>query len=154
MSLVIIILSLFRVNSFAKSKDSVVYGDRYPVKKGYIYPFNPPPGRLVDPSGIEHIYSKEDDVFALMEGKMTRIFKLDSTDKEEHVVIVNRDTVVAYGNLVTIYKKVGDTVHRGELIGKIGKGIHADRYLLYFCIVVRFKTMMGRELIEFLKRYN
>lgn len=64
------------------------------------------------------------------------------------------DTGVVYGNMNCIYKKVGDTVHKGDLIGKIKKNVTYERYELIFGIIIGKKSMLYPEYIGFLKRYK
>lgn len=148
---------LLNVNSFSQTKnDMVAFIYKRPVKEGYIYVYTPGPGSLTDPVPYVFIYSKESDVFALMEGKVLRTFKMVDEGDHDHVIIKNKDTSVVYGNLSPIYKKVGDTVYRGELIGKMKKdieGVH-DRYELIFGIMVGLKGMIYTEYIKFFKGYK
>jgi hypothetical protein len=148
---------LLNVNSFSQTKnDTVEYIYKHPVKEGYIYFHNENSGRLVDPVPYVFIYSKESDVFAFMEGKVLKTFKMGDEREHDHVIIKNKDTAVVYGNLSSIYKKVGDTVYRGELIGKMKKdieGVH-DRYELIFGIVVGLKSMIYTQYIEFFQKYK
>ena len=155
--ILVVVVLLCYVNSFSQTKyDTVAYIYKRPVKEGYIYVYTPGPGSLADPVPYVFIYSKESDVFAFMEGKVLRTFKMDDEGEHDHVIIKNKDTAVVYGNMSPIYKKVGDTVYRGELIGKMKKeieGVH-DRYELIFGIMTGLKSMIYTEYIEFFKKYK
>jgi murein DD-endopeptidase MepM/ murein hydrolase activator NlpD len=149
----LVALFFISLNSFSqKRSDSIEFVYKYPFRVGYIYHYNPEEGRIICPSGIESIYSKESDVFALMEGKVRRIFNTDSTIDSDNLLVVNKDTCVVYGNIATLFKKVGDIVYKGELIGKVGKDNTSDRYELVFCILINNKP--PKNYADFLRKYN
>lgn len=143
---------LISLNSFSqKSKDTVAHFSKYPVKEGYIYyPKNEYPGHN-EPASSVSIYSKENEVIALMEGRVKRIFNLEGAD---FVVINKVDTAVVYGNMDNVFKKVGDPVHKGDLIGKIKMDADYERYELVFCILIGKKSMLFPEYIKFLKKFK
>jgi hypothetical protein len=152
----LIFMLLLGVNSFSqKNNDTVAYVNKYPVKEGYIYYYIENEGRLVDPVPYVFIYSKENDVFAFMEGMVLRTFKMWDEGDDDCVIIKNKDTTIVYGNLDTIYKKVGDTVYRGEQVGKMKKDIEVtyDRYELVFGIMIGLRGMIYPQYIDFFKKY-
>jgi murein DD-endopeptidase MepM/ murein hydrolase activator NlpD len=139
------------LNSFSqKSRDTAMKIYKYPVKEGVIYKFeNPPAGRLINIGSGVDIYSKESEVFAFMQGKISRVFSIDDYD---YVLIRNKDTSVVYGNMDTVLKKAGDTVYKGELIGKLKKDADQDEYELSFDIMKGVKGLISAYNIELLKK--
>lgn len=76
-TLMLMLLELMNVNSFSqKSKDSVAYISKYPVKEGYIYYYKDELPSYNDPAPYVFIFSKDDDVGALMAGRVKRIFNI------------------------------------------------------------------------------
>jgi hypothetical protein len=73
---------------------------------------------------------------------------------DDYVMIIKGDTGTVYGNMDSIFKKVGDTIHKGELIGKIKKDVTYERYELVFSIIICKKSMVYPEYINFLKQYK
>jgi hypothetical protein len=143
---------LINLTSFSqKNKDTVAHIYKYPVKEGYIYFYKENLGTIQDPAPFVSIYSKENDVVALMEGRVKRIFNVEGDD---NVMIIKGDTGIVYGNMDSIYKKVGDTIHKGDLIGKIKKDVTYERYELVFGIIIGKKSMVYPEYINFLKQYK
>ena len=143
---------LISVNSFSQeSKDTVAYISNYPVKEGYIYYYKDELPGYNDPAPYVFIFSKEDDVVALMEGQVKRIFNIEGSDC---VLIKSGDTSIVYGNMDSVYKKVGDTIHKRDLIGKIKKDVTYERYELIFSITIGKKSMLYPEYINFLKQYK
>lgn len=137
------------VNSFAQKKaDSVEYVYKYPFKEGYIYNKKDASHR---PIPFVFIYSKANDIFALAEGKVESIFRLED---EDLVLIRKGDTTFQYSNLDSAVVKVGTTVQKGELIGTVRKNIDYDRYELIFGLVVGTKKMVYPDYAKFLKNYN
>ena len=143
-------LLLLSVISFSQeNKDTVAHIYKYPVKEWYIYKFKDELPGYKEPD--VSIYSIENDVFALMEGKVVKIFNVDEVD---NVLIKKGDTCVVYGNMDSIYKKVGDIVYKGELIGKIKKDVAYEQYQLIFDIIIGKKSMLYPEYINFLKQHR
>jgi hypothetical protein len=137
------------VNSFAQKKaDSVEYVYKYPFKEGYIYNKK---DASHQPIPFVFIYSKANDVFALAEGKVERVFRIE---EEDLVLIRKGDTTFQYSNLDSTVVMVGNTVQKGELIGKVKKNIDYDRYELIFGMVVGTKKMVYPDYAKFLKKYN
>lgn len=144
------------VDSFSQiNNDTVAYVYKYPVKEGYIYLYKESSGRLVNPVPYVYIYSKENEIFAFMDGKVVKTFTMSDGKDFDHVIVKKKDTAVIYGNLSNVYKKVGDTVCRGELIGNMKSDIDVsyNRYKLIFGILVGVKAMIYPEYIDFLKKY-
>jgi hypothetical protein len=143
---------LITLTSFSqKNKDTVAHIYKYPVKEGYIYFYKENSGTIQDPAPFVSIYSKESDVVALMGGRVKRTFNVEGDD---YVMIIKGDTGTVYGNMDSIYKKVGDTIHKGDLIGKIKKDVTYERYELVFGIIIGKKSMVYPEYINFLKQYK
>lgn len=151
-TVMLLLFLLISLNSFSqKSKDTVAHIYKYPVKEGYIYCHKDELPSYKDPAPFVSIYSKENNVVALMEGRVKRIFNLEGAD----FVLINKgDTVIVYGNMDSVFKKVGDTIHKGELIGKIKKDDTQERYELVFEILIGKKSMLYPEYINFLKQYQ
>lgn len=155
--ILVMVILLCYVDSFSQTKnDTVAYIYKHPVKEGYIYFYNEISGSLADPVPYVFIYSKESEVFAIMEGTVLKTFKMGDEGEDDHVIIKNKDTAVVYGNMSPIYKKVGETVYRGELIGKMKKDIEGvqDRYELIFGIMIGLKSMIYTQYIEFFQKYK
>lgn len=137
------------VNSFAQKKaDSVEYVYKYPFKEGCIYNKKDASHQSIP---FVFIYSKVNDVFALAEGKVESIFRIE---EEDLVLIRKGDTTFQYSNLDSAIVKVGNTVQKGELIGTVKKNIDYDRYELIFGLVVGTKKMVYPDYAKFLKKYN
>ena len=72
---------LLSVNSFSqKSKDSVAHISKYPVKEGYIYKYKDELPDYKEPAPSVSISSIENDVVALMGGRVKRIFNVQGDD--------------------------------------------------------------------------
>jgi septal ring factor EnvC (AmiA/AmiB activator) len=69
-------------------------------------------------------------------------------------LIGSGDTIVLYGNIDKFYKNVGDTIHKGDLIGIIKKETIDDRFELYFKIEIGRKDMLYDDQIKFLQRLH
>lgn len=148
----LLLILLISLNSFSqKSKDTVAHIYKYPVKEGYIYKYKDELPDYKEPAPSVSIYSIENDVVALMGGRVKRIFNVEGDD---YVMIIKGDTGTVYGNMDSIFKKVGDTIHKGELIGKIKKDVIYERYELVFCVIIGKKSMVYPEYINFLKQYK
>jgi hypothetical protein len=142
---------LITLTSFSqKNKDTVAHIYKYPFKEGYIYFYKENMGTIQDPAPFVSIYSKESDVVSLMEGRVKRTFNVEGDD---YVMIIKGDTGIVYGNMNSIYKKVGDTIHKGDLIGKVKKDVTYERYELVFGIIIGKKSMVYPEYVNFLKQY-
>jgi peptidase M23-like protein len=137
-------------NSFAQKKaaDSVDYIYKYPFAEGYIYNKKDASHKSIP---FIFIYSKANDVFSLAEGKVERVFRIE---EEDLVLIRKGDTTFQYSNLDSTVVTVGNTVQKGELIGKVKKNIDYDRYELIFGMVVGTKKMVYPDYAKFLKNYN
>ena len=137
------------VNSFSQKKnDSVQYVYKYPFKEGYI--IYKEKGTIHNPVPFVYIYSKANEVFALAEGKVERIFRIEDNDL---VLIRKGDTTFQYSNLDSAIVTVGNTVRRGDLIGKAVEAGN-DRYELIFGMVVGTRKMYYPDYAKFLKKYN
>lgn len=138
------------LHSFSQKKiDSVQYVYKYPFKEGYIK--YKEKGAMHNPIPFVYIYSKENDVFALAAGKVERIFRIED---EDLVMIRKGDTTFQYSNLDTAIVKVGNTVRKGELIGKVKKDDDQNRYELIFGMVAGMKRMVYPDYANFLNKYN
>ena len=147
-----LLVLLINLNSFSqKSKDTVAHIYKYPVKEGYIYYYEDELPSFKEPAPLVSIYSKENEVVALIGGRVKRIFNVDGDD---FIMIIKGDTGTVYGNMDSIFKKVGDTIHKGDLIGKIKKDVTYERYELVFGITIGKKSMVYPEYINFLKQYK
>ena len=136
-------------NSFAQKKaDSVDYVYNCPFKEGYIYNKQDASHKSIP---FIFIYSKANDVFSMAEGKVERIFRIE---EEDLVLIRTGDTTFQYSNLDSTVVTVGNTVQKGELIGKVKKNVDYDRYELIFGLVVGTKKMVYPDYAKFLKKYN
>jgi hypothetical protein len=149
-----VVFILVGINSFSQKSNDTIFVHKYPVKEGYIRPYKVEPGRIICPSGIKCIYSKESDVFAMMEGEVRRIFKVDSIDDVEYVIIMNKRTCIVYGNLGAVFIKKGDIVRKGELIGKIKENVPNKGYELDFTTLIGNKTLLYKDYIKFFRKYN
>src|SRR5689334_3443651 len=102
------------INAFSQKKtDSLEYVHKYPFKEGYIV--YKQKGTIHNPIPFAYIYSKTNDVFALTGGKVESIFRLGD---EDCVLVRNGDTTFQYSHLDSSIVKKGDTIRRGQLVGK------------------------------------
>lgn len=148
----VILLLLMVADSFSQvNRDTAAFITNLPVKEGFIYYFQDNLSSYKDPAPYVTIYSKGNDVFTLMAGRVQKIFYVDSSD---NILIRSNDTAVVYGNMDVIYKKVGDTVFKGELIGKIKMDSAYDKYRFIFGIIVGKRSMLYPDYINFLKNYQ
>lgn len=146
----LLLLISVSVTAYAQGKnDSVAHISNYPVKEGYIYLWKDKPGTYADPATFVCIFSKDSNVFAVKEGKVQKIFTSDEFDS---ILITSRDTTLLYGNIDKFYKKAGDTIHKGDLIGTIKKDTIDNKYELYFKIAVGRKNVFYEDQIRFLQR--
>lgn len=148
---IVLLLMVIGVESFSQRRyDTVLHVSNYPVKNGYVCVFNPG-SRIICPGNTISIFSKDSCVFAVMEGKLKKIFNVEET---ENVLACRGETFVLYGNMDKIYKNVGDTIHKGELIGTIRRDTTDNRYELYFQIESRRKSLVYADQIKFLRRIH
>ncbi|MBO9203391.1 MULTISPECIES: peptidoglycan DD-metalloendopeptidase family protein [Niastella] len=151
-NVVVIICILFSVNSFSQScNDTVAYISKYPVEKGYIYLWKDKIGSIADPATVVCIYSADRNVVAVKGGQVKKIFTGDEFDS---ILITDKDTTILYANMDKFYKKVGDTIHKGDLIGTIKKDSADDRFQLFFKITVGRKDVFYNDHIKFLQQLH
>lgn len=146
----LVAILFFSIHAFSQKKaDSVQYVYNSPFKEGYI--IYKEKGTSHSPIPFVYIYSKANDVFALAEGKVERIFRLED---EDIVLIRKGDTTFQYSNLDTSVVEVGNTVRKGDLIGKAVKESDKGRYELVFGMSVGTTKMYYPDYANFLKKYN
>ena len=146
--LVVILFS--GIHAFSQKKtDSLEYVYNYPFKEGYIK--YKQKGSVHNPIPFASIYSKTNDVFALTDGKVERIFRIQD---EDYVLIRNSDTTFQYGHLDSAVVTKGDIVRRGDLIGKAIRDADHNRYELIFGMAVGTKNMLYYDYAKFIKQYN
>jgi hypothetical protein len=90
-------------------------------------------------------------VYAVKSGVIKSIFMIDSAN---HIFVNCGDTAIVYGNMDKPVKKVGDTVHVGELIGKIKKAESDNKFELFLLILDGKKEILDESYITFLKRFK
>jgi hypothetical protein len=145
-------LILINVKSFSQRRnDTVAFVSKYPVKKGYVYLFKEKIGSIVDPANFLCIFSKDSNVFAVKAGRVKKIFTNDEFDS---ILIGSGDTIVLYANIDKFYKKVGDSIHKGDLIGTIKKEATDDRFELFFGLAIGRKEMFYDDQIKFLQHLH
>jgi hypothetical protein len=145
----LIAISFFSINAFSQKKtDSLEYVYKYPFTEGYI--IYKEKGTIHNPVPFVYIHSQANDVFALAEGKVERIFRIEDNDL---VLIRKGDTTFQYSNLDSAIVTVGNTVRRGDLIGKAVKETD-NRYELCFGMIVGTRKMYYPDYAGFLKKYN
>ena len=146
----LIAILFISIHSFSQKKaDSVEYVYKYPFKEGYIIYEGKSTSQ--QPIPFVSIYSKANDVFALAEGKVERVFRLVD---EDLVLIRKGDTTFQYSNLDSTNVQVGKTVRKGDLIGKVKKDADQRRYELVFGVVAGTRRMVSPDYAKFLKKYN
>lgn len=144
----VLLISIYSYSQ--KSKDTAFRIHKYPVKEGYILFLNEQPGRLITYTSGVGIYSKESDVFAFMDGKVVKIFRVDDMD---NVLVRKGDTVIVYGNMKIVNKKVGDSVSKTEFLGKLKRDDENDRYELLFDFFVNSRSLIYPYKFDFLYSY-
>jgi hypothetical protein len=132
-----------------KRTDSIEQVHNSPVKNGYIY--YKAKNTLHQSIPFVNIYSKENDAFAVAEGKVERIFRMQD---EDHVLIRTGDSTFQYSHLDSAVVKTGNIVRKGDLIGKVKKDEPNDRYELVFGLVVGTRKMVYSDYSGFLRKYN
>lgn len=146
----LVALLFISVTSFSQvKKDSVEHVYNSPFKEGYIV--YKAKGSADHSIPFVNIYSKANDVFALAEGKVERIFRLVD---EDLIMVRKGDTTFQYSNIDSAVVKVGDNIQKGDLIGKAMKNTENNRYELVFGVAVGTKRMIYTDYAGFLRKYN
>lgn len=149
------LLILFLANSFllfGHTKSDTLIIANYIVKRGYIISYQEFKNGIADPASYITIFTSEDSVFSVSDGKVKAFFKVDQS---EFMMIETTDSLFVYGGINFNSLKQFDKINKGQFLGLISKSNNSDRSIVFsLCSKEGTNCLNYIDLFEHLKKYK
>lgn len=149
------LLILFLANSFllcGHTKSDTLIIANYIVKSGYIISYQEFKNGIADPASYITIFTSEDSVFSVSDGKVKAFFKVD---RSEFMMIETTDSLFVYGGINFNSLKQFDKINKDQFLGLISKSNNSDRSIVFsLCSKEGTNCLNYIDLFEHLKKYK